>query len=157
MHTITPFLWFDKEAVDAARFYCKVFKDSKLLTNIDYDNMLTGERASVTAVTFEINGLKLTAFNGGPMFKFNESASLYVDCDTQEDVDYYWNAFIGGGGTESQCGWLKDKWGLSWQIIPKILPRLLGDPDRARGQRAMQAMLRMKKIIIADLEKAARD
>ena len=154
-HTITPFLWFDTQAIEAAKFYCSVFVNSKLLTKIDYDNALTGEKGTVNAVTFEINGLRLTAFNGGPMFKFTEAASLYVDCETQEDVDYYWNKFISNGGTESRCGWLKDKWGLSWQIVPQILPRLLADPDRAKAGRAMQAMLKMNKIVIADLERAA--
>ena len=147
-HTITPFLWFDGQAAEAAKFYCSVFANSKLLTNVDY--------ATVTAVTFEINGLRLTAFNGGPMYKFNESVSLYVDCETQADVDYYWDKFISSGGEESRCGWLKDKWGLSWQITPQILPRLLSDPDRAKANRAMQAMLKMNKIIIADLESATR-
>ena len=146
-HTITPFLWFDGQAVEAAKFYCSVFANSKILTSA-----LNG---AVSAVTFEINGLRLTAFNGGPMFKFNESVSLFVDCETQEDVDYYWNKFISGGGAESRCGWLKDKWGLSWQIAPAILPRLLSDPDREKAGRVMQAMLKMNKIIIADLERAA--
>ena len=153
-HTITPFLWFDNQAVDAAKFYCSVFANSKLLTKVDYDNPLTGAKAAVNAVTFEINGLRLTAFNGGQMYKFNESVSLYVDCETQADVDYYWDKFISSGGEESRCGWLKDKWGLSWQITPAILPRLLSDPDRAKAGRTMQAMLKMNKIIIADLEKA---
>jgi predicted 3-demethylubiquinone-9 3-methyltransferase (glyoxalase superfamily) len=156
VHTITPFLWFDNQAAEAAKFYCSVFTNSKLITNVDYDNALTGERAAVNAVTFEINGLRLTAFNGGPMFKFTEAVSLYVDCETQEDVDYYWDKFISNGGTESQCGWLKDKFGLSWQIVPAILLRLLSDPDSARSGRAMQAMLKMNKIIVADLEAAAR-
>ena len=146
-HTITPFLWFDTDAVAAAKFYCSVFANSKLLTNVDYGH--------VTAVTFEINGLRLTAFNGGPMFKFNESVSLFVDCETQADIDYYWDKFISGGGTESQCGWLKDKWGFSWQIAPQILLKLLSDPDRAKAGRVMDAMLKMKKLIIADLERAA--
>ena len=154
MQTVTPFLWFDNQALEVAQFYCSLFKNSKLLTKVDYDNALTGAKGAVTAVTFEINGLRLTAFNGGPMFKFNESISLYVDCETQGDVDYYWDRFISSGGTESRCGWLKDKFGLSWQIVPSILPRLLADQDRAKAERAMQAMLKMKKIIIADLQKA---
>lgn len=154
-HTITPFLWFDGQAVEAAKFYCSVFANSRILSNIDFDNALTGAKNAVNTVTFEINGLRLTAFNGGPMFKFNESVSLYVDCETQEDVDCYWDRFISSGGTESRCGWLKDKWGLSWQIIPQILPRLLSDPDREKAGRAMQAMLKMNKIVIADLERAA--
>lgn len=155
-YTITPFLWFDNQATEAAKFYCSVFKNSKLLTNVDYDNALTGAKAAVTAVTFEINGLRLTAFNGGPHFKFNEAVSLSVDCETQDDVDYYWDRFISSGGTELRCGWLKDKFGLSWQIVPAVLPKLLADPDRAKAGRAMQAMLKMNKIIIADLEAAAR-
>jgi len=154
-HTITPFLWFDGQAAEAAKFYCSVFANSKLLGDVDYDDALTSVKNAVHAVTFEINDLRLTAFNGGPMYKFNESVSLFVDCETQDDVDYYWDKFISNGGTESRCGWLKDKWGLSWQIVPQILPRLLGDPDRAKAGRAMQAMLKMNKIIIADLEKAA--
>ena len=145
MHTITPFLWFDTQAAEAAKFYCSVFKNSKILTS--------GLSGAVTAVTFEINGLRLTAFNGGPTYKFTEAMSLYVDCETQDEVDYYWDKFISGGGTESRCGWLRDKWGLSWQIVPSILPRLLSDPDREKAGRAMQAMLKMKKIIIADLDR----
>ena len=155
-HTITPFLWFEKDAAEAAKFYCSVFANSKLLTNVDYDDALTGAKGAITAVTFEINGLRLTAFNGGPHYRLNESFSLMVECETQEEVDYYWNKFILSGGTESRCGWLKDKWGLSWQITPVLLPRLLSDPDRAKAGRAMQAMLKMNKIIIADLEAAAR-
>ncbi|MFZ1989124.1 MAG: VOC family protein [Alphaproteobacteria bacterium] len=148
-HTVTPFLWFDNQAVEAAKFYCSIFANSKLFTSVDY--------ATVTAVTFEINGLRLTAFNGGPTYKFTEAASLLVDCETQEDVDYYWGKFISNGGTGSRCGWLKDRWGLSWQIVPQILPRLLSDPDRAKAGRAMQAMLKMNKIIIADLDRAVSD
>jgi predicted 3-demethylubiquinone-9 3-methyltransferase (glyoxalase superfamily) len=144
MKTVTPFLWYDTQAAEAAQFYCSVFKNSKLVSE------------GSISVTFEIDGLRLTAFNGGPLFKFNEGISLCVDCGTQEEVDYYWSRFIDGGGMESRCGWLKDRFGLSWQIIPSILPRLLSDPDRAKAGRSMQAMLKMKKIVIADLEQAVQ-
>lgn len=149
MQKITPFLWYDDKAQEAATFYCSVFKDSKILST------MPGPGETAMGVTFQINGQELTAFNGGPMFKFNESISLFVNCETQEEVDYYWNSLIAGGGEPSRCGWLKDKYGLSWQIVPTALSRLLQDKDRVKAGRVMDAMMKMDKIIIADLEKAA--
>lgn len=151
MQKITPFLWYDDKAQEAATFYCSVFKDSKILST------MPGPGETAMGVTFQINGQELTAFNGGPMFKFNESISLFVNCETQEEVDYYWNSLIAGGGEPSRCGWLKDKYGLSWQIVPAALSRLLQDKDRAKAGRVMDAMMKMDKIIIADLEKAANN
>lgn len=149
MQKITPFLWYDGKAQEAADFYCSVFKDSKILST------MPGPGETAMGVTFQINGQELTAFNGGPMFKFNESISLFVNCETQEEVDYYWNSLTADGGEPSRCGWLKDKYGLSWQIVPTTLSRLLQDNDRMKAGRVMDAMMKMDKIIIADLEKAA--
>jgi predicted 3-demethylubiquinone-9 3-methyltransferase (glyoxalase superfamily) len=136
---ITPFLWFDSEAQEAAQFYCSVFENSKLINSSPF------------ITSFELEGLHFEAINGGPQFQFNESVSFFVDCEDQDEVDYYWNAFIDNGGTESQCAWLKDKYGLSWQIVPKQLRMLIQDPDREKANKAMQAMLKMKKIIVQDL------
>lgn len=149
MQKITPFLWYDGKAQEAADFYCSVFKDSKILST------MPGPGETAMGVTFQINGQELTAFNGGPMFKFNESISLFVNCETQEEVDYYWNSLTADGGEPSRCGWLKDKYGLSWQIVPTTLGRMLQDSDRMKAGRAMDAMMKMDKMIIADLEKAA--
>jgi len=141
MKKITPFLWFDNQAEEAANFYVSVFPNSKIL---DKNPM---------AVTFDLDGQQLVAFNGGPSFKFTEAISLSVDCNDQEEVDRLWDV-LSNGGSPSQCGWLKDKYGLSWQIVPKQLRILLSDPDRKKADRVMQAMLKMKKIIISDLQKA---
>jgi len=141
MPTITPFLWYDGKAEEATKFYISIFKDSKILS------------VSPMGTTFELNGQKFHTLNGGPMFKFTEAISLYVDCETQEEVDYYWEKLT-EGGAESRCGWLKDKYGLSWQIIPKTLIKLMNDPDPVKSKNVVNAMLQMKKIIIADLQKA---
>jgi|SRR5690606_1262438 len=140
--TITPFLWFDGNLEEAVQFYSGVFK-----THVISQNPMSAE--------FEIEGQRFMGLNGGPNFKFNEAVSFFISVETQDEVDYYWNALTANGGAEGQCGWLKDKFGVSWQVIPKTLGRLLGDPDRERAQRVVQAMLKMQKIIIADLEKAA--
>jgi predicted 3-demethylubiquinone-9 3-methyltransferase (glyoxalase superfamily) len=143
MPKITPFLWFDDQAEEAARFYTSVLPDGKMLD------------VGAMTVSFEIGGQRFTALNGGQQgWAFNESVSFVVDCATQEEVDRLWAALT-DGGEESQCGWLKDRYGLSWQIVPKVLPRLLGDPDPERAQRAMAAMLKMRKLDIAELERAA--
>ena len=139
---ITTYLWFDGKAEEAARFYVSLFKDSKV------------NSASPMMVRFTLAGQEFLALNGGPQFQFNESISLYVDCADQKEVDYFWNALTANGGQESRCGWLKDKFGLSWQIIPRALPGLIGHPDPARSQRAVKAMLQMRKIDIAALERA---
>lgn len=145
---ITPFLWFDGQAEEAAKFYTSIFPNSnieKIVRNSD----------TVMVVDFSLDGQKFTALNGGPQFKFNESISFVVSCDTQEEVDYFWEKLTADGGEESMCAWLKDKFGLSWQIVPEALPRLLSDPDPAVAQTAMAAMLKMRKIVIADLQKKA--
>ena len=141
MQKITPFLWFDNQAEQAAKFYCSIFKNSKIVNS------------SPMIVTFELEGEKFMALNGGPQFKFTEAISFFVDCETQEEVNYYWEK-LSEGGNESQCGWLKDKFGMSWQIIPSILGKLMGDPDHVKSQRVMNAMLQMRKIDIAKLKEA---
>jgi predicted 3-demethylubiquinone-9 3-methyltransferase (glyoxalase superfamily) len=153
MQKISPFLWFDSQAEEAANFYVSVFKNSKI-TNVSRYGDAGSAAAKVMTVAFELDGQPFTALNGGPAFRFTEAISFAVICNTQEEVDHYWTALT-AGGQESQCGWLKDKYGLSWQITPSALPRLLNDPDRARASRVMAAMMQMKKIEIADLQKAA--
>jgi len=143
MQKITPFLWFNDNADEAMRFYCSVFKNSK------------PGKAGGMLVTFELEGQEFFALNGGPQFPFTEAVSLFVKCENQAEVDYYWEKLLAGGGKPSQCGWLKDRFGLSWQIVPNRLGELLGDKDPQRASRAMQAMLKMSKIVVADLERAA--
>ena len=156
MPKITPFLWFDNQAEEAAKFYAAIFKNSKIGTVSRYGEAGPGPAGSAMTVSFELDGLEFIALNGGPAFKFTEAISLHVNCETQEEVDYYWGKLLEGGGQPSQCGWLKDKFGLSWQIIPATLPRLLTDPDRDKANRVMQAMLQMSKIDVAKLEQAAK-
>ena len=146
MPSITPFLWFDTQAEEAMNFYLSIFKSGKVLD-------VRRANGKVFTVTFELQGQKLMALNAGPIFKFNEAVSLFVDCDTQEEVDELWEK-LSAGGEKSRCGWLKDKYGLSWQIVPKALGKLLSDPDPRKSQAVMQAMLQMNKIVVADLEKA---
>ncbi len=142
MQKITTFLWFNNQAQEAAKFYVSLFKNSRI----------TNESPMVT--TFVLDGVEFMALNGGPEFKFNEAISLYTSCEDQAEVDELWTKLLTDGGEESQCGWLKDKYGLSWQVIPKLLPKLLGSSDREKADRAMQAMLKMKKIDCAALQKA---
>jgi predicted 3-demethylubiquinone-9 3-methyltransferase (glyoxalase superfamily) len=156
---ISPCLWFDDQAEDAARFYAGIFRDSKIVAISHYGE--TGKEVhgrppgSVMTVAFELHGQSFTALNGGPVFKFNEAISLQIDCETQGEVDYYWERLSEGGDPNAQqCGWLKDKFGLSWQVVPKVLPELLTDPDTAKSQRAFQAMMQMKKLDIAGLQRA---
>lgn len=149
MQKISPFLWFDTQAEEAMNFYISIFKNSKVLS-------IAKNGDQVMSVTFELEGTEFMSLNAGPEFKFNESISFFVDCEDQAEVDDLWNKLLEGGGEESRCGWLKDKFGLSWQIIPKALGRCLGDPDPEKAGRALQAMLKMNKIIVADLEKAAQ-
>jgi predicted 3-demethylubiquinone-9 3-methyltransferase (glyoxalase superfamily) len=155
MQKITPFLWFDKEAEEAMNFYCSVFKNSKKGSVSRYGEAGPGKAGSVLTASFELEGLGFTALNAGPQFKFTEAVSMYVNCDSQEEVDYYWDK-LSAGGSIQMCGWLKDRFGLSWQIIPSALPRLMSDPDRDKANRVMQAMLQMKKIDVAALERAAK-
>jgi predicted 3-demethylubiquinone-9 3-methyltransferase (glyoxalase superfamily) len=156
---IAPCLWFDNQAEEAANFYVSVFRNAKITQISRYPD--AGQEThhqrpgSVMTVGFELDGQPFTALNAGPLFKFNEAVSLQIDCDTQDDVDYYWNKLSQGGDPKAQqCGWLKDKYGLSWQVVPRILPELLKDHQSPKAQRAMEAMLNMKKIDIAALEHA---
>lgn len=153
MPKITPFLWFDNQAEEAANFYASIFKNSKIKNNGNREGAPV-PKGRVMSASFQLEGMDFIAFNGGPHFKFNEAISLYVDCESQEEVDYYWSK-LSEGGQIQQCGWLKDKFGVSWQIIPSALPKLLNDPDRDKAGRVMQAMLQMKKIDIAKLQQAA--
>ena len=148
MKKITPFLWFDTQAEEAMNFYVSLFKNSKV------NDISLGPDGKAFIVSFELDGQEFMGLNAGPQFKFNESVSMYVNCENQAEVDELWNKLISDGGEESMCGWLKDKYGLSWQIIPKQLGELMGDPDPEKSQRVMQSMLKMKKIIVADLERA---
>lgn len=154
MQTITPFLWFDGQAEEAIRLYTSIFKNSKII-NINY--WAEGSpfpKGQVMTGVFELDGQQFYAFDAGPQFKFTEATSFFVNCETQEEVDHYWNSLVADGGQESRCGWLKDKFGLSWQIIPSILMKRMGDKDPVKAGRVMQAMMQMGKIIIADIEKA---
>lgn len=146
---ITPFLWFDNNAEEAMDFYVSIFKNAKVI-----NKMHQGKGGPLLTATFQLEGQEFMVLNGGPMFSFTEAISLFVKCETQEEVDFFWNKLTADGGQESRCGWLKDKFGLSWQIIPDILGKLLGDKDQEKSGRAMQAMMKMKKIIIEDLQKA---
>ena len=139
-HQIYPCLWFDGQAQAAAKFYCSIFKNSKITTD------------TPMVVAFELNDRKFIGLNAGPQFKFTEAISFVVDCDTQEEIDYYWNNLMADGGSEGSCGWLEDKFGVSWQIVPTVLPRLLSDPEKA--PKVMQAYMKMKKFDIKELENA---
>ena len=151
MGRITPFLWFDTESQEAAEFYTSVFPNSKI-TNVTTRPDRSDE--PVLTVEFELDGQRFIALNGGPQFSFTEAVSFDVKCQTQEDVDGYWET-LSEGGEEGPCGWLKDRFGLSWQIVPEVLPRLLADPDREKADRVFSAMMKMGKIEIAELERAA--
>ena len=146
MNKVTPFLWFDHEAEEAMNFYVSVFKNSKV-TSV---NRVDGR---VMTVNFELDGQPFIALNAGPHFKFNEAVSFFINCDTQEEVDMFWDR-LSEGGEKSQCGWLKDRWGLSWQVVPRTLTRLMGDPDPVKSKAVLDAMLKMRKIVIADLQQA---
>lgn len=159
MQKITPCLWFDSQAEEAARYYTGIFKDSRI-TEVSYYTEAGKEHhgreaRSVLAVAFELNGQPFSSLNGGPQFKFNEALSLQVPCDSQEEIDYYWDKLGNGGDPAAQvCGWLKDKYGVSWQIFPRELQAMLLDPDRERAGRAMAAIMTMKKLDLAGLRKA---
>ena len=159
IHRIAPCLWFDHQAEDAAAYYVSIFKNSRVKRIARYSEagQETHQRppGSVMTVEFELDGQPFTALNGGPVFTFNEAVSLQVNCEDQAEVDYYWNKLSKGGDPKAQqCGWLKDKYGLSWQIVPTVLGEMLEDHNSARAKRAMEAMLRMKKIVIEELEHA---
>jgi len=156
--TITPCLWFDTKAEDAANFYCSVFKNSKITAisrvpeaGQDVHHKPAG---SVLMVAFELNGRPFTALNGGPQFKFDEAVSFQVACESQAEIDYYWDALTKDGGQEGPCGWLKDKFGLSWQVFPSAVLTMLMDPDRAKAARVMNTFMQMKKFDVASIERA---
>ena len=155
MQKITPFLWYDNQAEEAANFYVSIFKNSKVLSVSRYGDAGPGPKGSVMVASFELEGQKFTALNAGPRFKFTEAISFVVNCETQEEVDYFWEKLTAGGGQESMCGWLKDKYGLSWQIVPTVLFELFQDKDPEKSRSVMQAMLQMKKMDIATLKRAA--
>lgn len=151
---IKTFLWFDTNAEEAANFYVSLFEDSRILNIARCGDAGPGPKGSAMTVNFQLAGQEFVALNGGPHFKFTEAISLLVDCGSQKEVDELWSKLTADGGAESQCGWLKDKFGLSWQIIPKALFKLMGDPDPVKSKRVMEAMLKMRKIDIAGLERA---
>lgn len=154
MQKITPFLWFDGDAGEAMKFYASIFPNSQIVEESRSDNM-PGPASSMVQGTLRLNGQDIMVLSTGPApFKFTEATSLFVLCDTQEEVDNFWDKLIAGGGEPSQCGWLKDKFGLSWQIVPTALGRMMGDPDRAKMQRVVEAMLQMSKLDIAGLQAA---
>lgn len=148
MQKITPFLWFDGNAEEAVAFYCSIFKSAKA------GRVMPGQDGKALTVEFELEGLNFMALNGGPNFTFNEAVSFLIECRTQAEVDHYWDK-LGEGGKYLDCGWLRDRYGLTWQVTPSVLLRLMNDHDREKAGRVMQAMMKMQKIIIADLEKAA--
>ena len=151
---ITPFLWYDNQAEEAANLYCSIFKNSKVGSVVRYGDAGPGPKGTVMIVTFQLAGQEFTALNGGPRFKFTEAISFVVNCETQEEIDHFWEKLTADGGQESMCGWLKDKFGLSWQVIPKALPEMLMDGNSETAQRVMRSMLQMRKIDIAALRRA---
>ena len=154
MQKITTFLWFDKEAEEAARFYCSIFKKSKILGTMRNLEGVPGSKADVLTVQFRLGDQEFVALNGGPQFKFTEAISLMINCKDQKEVDYYWERLLASGGKESACGWLKDKYGLSWQVTPTILMKMIADKNREKAQRAFNAMMQMVKIDIRKLKEA---
>ena len=152
-----PMLWFNTQGEDAARFYCDVFPNSRIKSVTHYPKNVPGPMAGgVMTVDFELNGQQFVALNGGPQFTFSEAVSFVIMCDTQEEIDHYWSKLTGNGGQESMCGWLKDRFGMSWQVTPTILPKLLSDKDPAKAQRVAAAFMQMRKFDIAALERAAK-
>lgn len=154
MPNITPFLWYDTQAEEAANFYVSIFPNSRIGHVSRYGDAGPGPKGGVMVVQFELDGKPFLALNGGPHFKFTEAVSFTIDCKDQQEVDYYWSKLSADGGQESMCGWLKDKFGLSWQVVPSALGQLMSDPDREKAKRAMEAMLKMKKLDIAALQRA---
>jgi len=153
MSKITPFLWFDNNLDEAIKFYTSIFENSKLLYEVKYGENGQGPKGTIMTATFELEGQKFMALNGGPMFKFTEAISLFIACENQEEIDYYWEKLT-EGGKKSRCGWLKDKFGLSWQVVPKNLGALLHNSDPEKANKVMKTMLAMDKLDIAALEKA---
>jgi predicted 3-demethylubiquinone-9 3-methyltransferase (glyoxalase superfamily) len=153
MQKITPFLWFDDNAEEAMNFYVSLFKNSKVGTVTRYGDAGPGPKGTVMSASFQLDGQDFFALNGGPLFKFTEAISLFVNCETQQEVDDLWEK-LSAGGQKSRCGWLKDKYGLSWQVIPSVLGKMLGDKNAEKAERVMQAMLQMDKLDIAKLQQA---
>jgi predicted 3-demethylubiquinone-9 3-methyltransferase (glyoxalase superfamily) len=153
MRKITPFLWFDTQAEEAAKFYCSIFSNAKILRTTRYGDAGPGPKGSVMTIEFELDGQALVALNGGPVYKFTEAVSFQIDCKTQQEVDTYWEK-LSAGGEKGPCGWLKDRYGLSWQVVPSVLPEMLTDPDPVKSQRVMAAMMKMKKLEIEPLKQA---
>ena len=153
MQKIVPFLWFDGQADEAVNFYTSIFKNATITSVTRYGDVGPGPKGSIMSATFELDGQEFYALNGGPMFKFSPAISFFVKCESQEEVDYYWSKLAAGGQT-NQCGWLQDKFGVSWQVVPTLLGKLLGDKDAAKANRVMQAMLKMTKLDVAGLQRA---
>ena len=154
MQKITPFLWFDDRAEEAMNFYVSIFRNSKVLSVTRFGDAGPGPKGAVMTASFELDGQPFTALNGGPQFPFTPAVSFVVNCETQQEVDQYWEKLTAGGGSPEPCGWLKDKYGLSWQIVPTALPQMLKDTDAQRSKRVMQALMQMKKIDVARLKQA---
>jgi predicted 3-demethylubiquinone-9 3-methyltransferase (glyoxalase superfamily) len=155
MPNLMPMLWFDTQAKEAAEFYCSIFPNSSIKNISHYGDTGPGAEGKVMTVDFVLDGLEITGLNGGPEFKFTEAISLVINCKDQAEIDYYWDALLAGGGEESMCGWLKDKFGLSWQVVPESMGDLMTSPDPERSNRAMKAMFTMRKLDIAALKAAA--
>lgn len=154
MQKITPFLWFDNQAEEAISFYISIFKGSKIGKVSRYGKTFPDKEGQVMSATFELFGQEFMALNGGPLFRFNESVSFFVHCEDQREVDYYWERLTADGGQESRCGWLKDRFGLSWQVVPNALAEMLSDKDPEKAGRVLQSMLTMSKIDIKELQRA---
>jgi predicted 3-demethylubiquinone-9 3-methyltransferase (glyoxalase superfamily) len=154
MQKIVTFLWFDGQAEEAVKFYTSLFKDSKIVTIARYPDSVPGLGGKVLTAVFELNGQRFMALDGGPQFKFNEAVSLFINCDNQEEIDHFWNKLTADGGKEGNCGWLKDKFGLSWQVVPASMGELMQPADPSKGGRAIQALMQMSKISIKTLEEA---
>jgi len=151
----TPNLWFDGNAEEAAEFYCSVFPNSRVVGKSHYTESSMGEPGTVMTIDFELDGERFTGINGGPQFQFSEAISFLINCADQEEVDFYWDKLVEGGGEHGPCGWLKDRYGLSWQVVPEGMEEMFNDPDPERTDRAMKAMLQMSKLDIAELRRAA--
>lgn len=154
MQKITPFLWFDNNAEEAAKFYTSIFPKSRILATSRYGDAGPGPKGSVMTIKFEIEGQEFVGLNGGPHFKLDEAVSFVINCDTQAEIDNYWEKLLQGGGQPSQCGWLKDKFGLSWQVVPTALGEMVQDKDPEKSNRVMQALLKMIKLDLAELKRA---
>jgi predicted 3-demethylubiquinone-9 3-methyltransferase (glyoxalase superfamily) len=155
MPKITPFLWFDGQAEEAAAFYTAIFPDSRIKTIARYGDAGPGPTGTAMTVVFELDGQEFVGLNGGPQYEFTEAVSFSIDCRTQQEIDHYWER-LGAGGVPGRCGWLEDRFGLSWQVVPAVLAEMMSDPDPARAGAVARAMLRMRKLVVADLESAYR-